>query len=108
MKSNQQRYAIFNNGLHEYTVTVDTLPSGELYTLYHSGGQQWSEDWRNTRIMALIDNGNGIRYTKARKATIDYSQVAEEAALLHAYSVLTSSKLFDNDIVSLATLGTQS
>lgn len=98
----RQRYAMFQDRLHEYTLTVDTTPNGDLYTLHYSEALHWVEDLRGQKILALIDTGNEVRFSRGRKRVLDYSDLAAEAALLSAYDTLTGGSLSSYDMVSLA------
>ena len=75
---------------HEYTLKVNETDNGTIYTLYASNNGKWSENFRNTKVLRLIDNGNCVRFDRM-SLELDYSGISEMKLLLDCYSKIDTN-----------------
>ena len=70
------------DGQHEYTITDSKNKKGNrITTLFYSDSEFWKFDLRGTELLKMVDNGNGVKLSKASKK-MDYSELAELRLLL--------------------------
>lgn len=48
--------AIYIDGVHEF----DYIKNGDVHALYHSFGEQWSEDSKGELAFSIEEDGNGL------------------------------------------------
>jgi hypothetical protein len=71
-----QKYVIMIDDEYEYDLFVDKVKDTTTYVLFYSQSQAWSSNTRGTQAMKMIDDGNGVKFTKNLKVMdyIDYAQ----------------------------------
>ena len=78
----EKKYLVMLDGQHEYTITDSKNKKGHrVVTLFYSEAEFWRYDLRGTQLLKMVDNGNGVKLSKASKK-MDYSQLAELRLLL--------------------------
>lgn len=83
-------------GQHEYDIHVEETDNGTKYSLIRSNGGFWSEDAKGKTVVAILDDGDGIKLSKHITKTLQYDTAAELYILLSFInkSVPASSSLF--------------
>ena len=65
---------IFLDGEHDY----DLLIENSKYSLFYSGGSQWSDDTKNELALSILDDGNGLEISKPyNKKSLNYMQASQ-------------------------------
>ena len=60
---NKKRYFVMDGNTVDYVVKVKTKKNGtRVFKLYHSDGEQWLYNTKNTLCLTMYDNGNGIKF----------------------------------------------
>ena len=78
----EKKYLVILDGQHEYTITDRTNKKGHrVMTLFYSEAEFWRYDLRGTQLLKMVDDGNGVKLSRASKK-MDYSQLAELRLLL--------------------------
>ena len=78
----EKKYIVMLDGQHEYTITNSKNKKGHrVTTLFYSEAEFWKYDLRGTELLKMVDDGNGVKLSKAPKK-MDYSQLAELRLLL--------------------------
>jgi hypothetical protein len=78
----EKKYLVILDGQHEYTITDTTNKKGHrVMTLFYSEAEFWRYDLRGTQLLKMVDDGNGVKLSRASKK-MDYSQLAELRLLL--------------------------
>lgn len=72
------------NKVHnEYKITISDDEKGTVeYTMYHGSSDVWSDAYKDTKIMSVIDNGNGFVFSKSFGKKFDYTDMSELYILL--------------------------
>lgn len=71
----KQKFNILDNdSLHEYTVKIKEVEKGTRFSLYHSKGSQWTEPTKGTLLLSMINNGDGVVFSKKLKK-LDYAEL---------------------------------
>ena len=71
----EQSYIILSDdGLHEYNIVVEQTKKGTKFSLYRSEGEQWREQAKGELIMAMTNNGNGVKFDRKLK-NLDFSEL---------------------------------
>lgn len=71
-------------GRHEYDLIVEDDSKGTKYSLIRSQGAQWSNHAKGETVVALLDDGNGIKMSKHVKREMNYA-VASELFILMSF-----------------------
>jgi len=75
-------YMVFDQeNLHEYNIVVEDTDEGTKLSLFLSDGEQWNSDARGQLELSMVDNGNGVKFSKKLK-NLDYSDVIYVRLLL--------------------------
>jgi hypothetical protein len=78
----EKKYLVMLDGQHEYTITDSKNKKGNrIITLFYSDAEFWRIDLRGSKLLKMVDDGNGVKLSKASKK-MDYSQLAELRLLL--------------------------
>ena len=58
---NKVKYKIVDekSGIHEYTLVVKEKTDRKIYTLKTSKESVWSDSFKNTKLIKIVDTGNG-------------------------------------------------
>ena len=89
---NVKKYLILDEkGNHEYDLMVSEENQETTLSLYHSNGDQWTEYTKGTLAMEMLDDGNGVKFSKKLKK-LDYSELAYVKILVNLSSELEKYK----------------
>lgn len=78
----KKSYTVFVDGQHEYTIKSKTKKNGDIkHTIYHSEGEQWSENIRGKKILTIIE-GDLEMEIKGMDGVQPYDKVYELKLLL--------------------------
>jgi hypothetical protein len=90
MQSNKKEFVVLLDGQFEYVIKESTSKKGyRILRLFYSDSEFWRADLRNTETLKMVDNGNGIKLSKASKK-MDYGEL-NELRLLFSFSKATDS-----------------
>lgn len=90
MESKEKEFIVLLDGQHEYTIKESTNKKGHrILRLFYSEAEFWRYDLRGTEILKMVDDGNGIKLSKASRK-MDYSQLAE-LRLLFSFAKATDA-----------------
>ena len=70
------------SGLHEYNIVSELTTKGTKITLFRSNGEQWLEAARNEMILSLVNNGDGIKFSKKLRK-LNFGELTELHILLN-------------------------
>lgn len=70
-------YAIITEGNHEYDITVIKTNDTITYEMCYTESLRWSSEFRGELILCATDDGNGIKFTKKIKRSMDYCSFNE-------------------------------
>ena len=68
------------SGQNEYDLHVSKANGTTLYCIYANNTSMWAEHIKNTLLLSMIDNGNGIEFSKIKN--LDYVDAALMKILL--------------------------
>jgi hypothetical protein len=92
----EKKYIVMLDGQHEYTITDSKNKKGHrVVTLFYSEAEFWRYDLRGTQLLKMVDDGNGVKLSKASKK-MDYSQLAE-LSLLFSFSKSTDENPIERE-----------
>jgi len=60
-----------------YHIYEQETDDGIKYTLIRSEHEEWSEDFRNTEVMSVLDDGNDVRFSYKIGKKLDYAELHE-------------------------------
>lgn len=66
---------ISENGEHDYNVTVEKTAKGKEYSVFHSNGEQWRTPVKGDLILKMVDDGNGMKFSKKLPKKMEYHEV---------------------------------
>ena len=66
---------ISENGEHDYNVTVEKTDKGNEYSVFHSNGVQWRTPVKGDLILKMVDDGNGMKFSKKLPKKMEYHEV---------------------------------
>ena len=70
------------DGQHEYTITDKRNKKGHrVLRLFYSEAEFWNSKLRGTELLKMVDNGDGVKLSKASKK-MNYSKLSELRLLL--------------------------
>jgi hypothetical protein len=78
----KKTYVVIDDGSHEYNIVVEQKSKGEVISLYYSENESWSSHIRGKLALKMLDNGNGVRFSKNLKS-LDYSQLNQFRLLMN-------------------------
>ena len=80
MSKVKRTFHVFDEGLHEYSITDKLTKNGRVISLFYSEGEQWTSHTRGVFILKMTVTGDGAKFSnKINK--MDY-------ALLHSMRLL--------------------
>lgn len=68
------------NGQNEYDLHVSKANGIKLYCIYANNTSAWAEHIKNTLLLSMTDNGNGVEFSKTKN--LDYADAAMMKILL--------------------------
>ena len=76
-------YRVINDqNVHDYTIFCKKIKKGILYELYISPKEDWAEDYKNEKVLSIVDNGNGYKISYHIGKNIEYHKMVELYVLL--------------------------
>lgn len=77
-----RKFHVFENGLHEYTITDKPTKNGRVISLFYSEGEQWTSHTRGEFIMKMKVTGDGVKFSKNTKS-LQYDELHEMRLLMN-------------------------
>lgn len=78
-----KKFMVFDQeNVHEYNIVVEETDKGVEYSLFMSDGEQWEEHAKGELILSMINNGDGVIFSKKLKK-LDYSDLFAVRLLLN-------------------------
>ncbi len=78
-----RKFMVFDQeNAHEYNVVVAETDKGVEYSLFTSEGEQWNDHAKGELVLSMVDNGNGVNFSKKLKK-MDYTDVFAVRLLLN-------------------------
>jgi len=65
------------NGRHEYDIHVEETNRGTKYSLIRSKAGHWSDYAKDKKVVAILDDGDGMRLSKHITRDLGYDTAAE-------------------------------
>lgn len=78
----KRTFHVFEDGVHEYTITDKPTKKGRVISLFYSEGEQWTSHTRGEFIMKLKVTGDGIKLSKNTK-NLEYDELHEMRLLMN-------------------------
>jgi hypothetical protein len=63
MSKVKRTFHVFDEGLHEYSITDKPTKNGRVISLFHSNGEQWTSHTRGEFIVKITVTGNGVKFS---------------------------------------------
>lgn len=96
MQSNEKEFVVLLDAQLEYVIREKTNKKGyRILRLFYSESEFWRADLRNTEILKMVDNGNGIKLSKASKK-MNYSEL-NELRLLFSFAKATDANPIERE-----------
>jgi hypothetical protein len=77
-----KKYLVMLYGQHEYTIKDSKNKKGNrVLKLFYSENEFWNANLRGTKLLKMVDDGNGVKLSKASKK-LDYGKLNELRLLL--------------------------
>lgn len=78
-----KKFMVFDQeNVHEYNIVVEETDKGVEYSLFMSDGEQWEEHAKGELILSMINNGDGVIFSKKLKK-LDYGDLFAVRLLLN-------------------------
>jgi len=77
-----KKFMVFEDNVHEYNLVVEETDNGVEYSLFMSEGEQWNEHARGKLSLSMVNDGNGVTFSK-KLNKMDYSDVFAVRLLLN-------------------------
>jgi len=78
-----KKFMVFDQeNVHEYNIVVEETDKGVEYSLFMSDGEQWEEHAKGELILSMINDGDGVTFSKKLKK-LDYSDLFAVRLLLN-------------------------
>ena len=78
-----KKFMVFDQeNVHEYNILVEETDKGVEYSLFMSDGEQWEEHAKGELILSMINNGDGVIFSKKLKK-LDYGDLFAVRLLLN-------------------------
>ena len=71
-----KKYIVLSEkGEHDYDITVVKTDKGKEYSIFNSKSTQWLSHAQGMLVLKMVDDGNGMKFSKKLPKKMEYHEV---------------------------------